>query len=224
MGPLTAIRIPLAWFLLAMTVLAATGIVWLIASRNSAPSNAVLIQSVPVTTSPNPQAAVVPTTPPTMPSPQVLVVYISGEVVKPGVYTLPNGSRVGDVVAVAGGFTEEANREGINLAARVSDEQHISVPRVGEETEAVTGNPTSGAGETNGNGSNAGTSPGKVNINTATAKELEALPGIGEVLAQRIIAEREANGPFKSVDDLIRVPGIKEGIIAQLRDLVTVGP
>jgi competence protein ComEA len=63
-----------------------------------------------------------------------------------------------------------------------------------------------------------------VNINTANAHALEELPGIGEVLAARIVADRQANGPFKTVDDLARVPGIKEHVISQLRDLVTVGP
>jgi competence protein ComEA len=160
--------------------------------------------------------------------PQALVVYVSGEVTAPGVYTLPVGSRVADGVAASGGFTDQANREGINLAARLNDEQHISVPRLGEVVQEPEVAPSTEAQEDPGIPSGAGTpqrtSSGKININTATAKELEQLPGIGEVLAHRIVTDREANGPFKTVDDLMRVPGIKEGLMSKLRDLVMVGP
>jgi competence protein ComEA len=220
-------RIPIAWFLLAVIFLAAVGILWLIASKGTTTSNAVLIYSAtdadsPATTSVPTQAANL------IPTPQALVVYVSGEVVTPGVYTLPLGSRVADAVAASGGFTDKANREGINLAARVGDEQHISVPRLGETTGAQVSNTPGGTSEaggiTTGEPTAVVAAPGKININTASAGQLVELPGIGEVLAQRIITEREANGPFKSVDDLVRVPGIKEGIIAQLRDFATVGP
>ncbi|MDQ3930597.1 MAG: ComEA family DNA-binding protein [Chloroflexota bacterium] len=231
-------RIPIAWFLLALIVLAAGGIAWLIISRGTTPANAVLIASVP---SPQPERTAVslgvlsPGTPVTTkstasPAPiaQTLVVYVSGEVTTPGVYTLPMGSRVADAVAAAGGFTEQANREGINLAARVNDEQHISVPKLGQKMEEPTVVPSATteavAGDASTTPSPTGAPGGKVNINTASAKELEALPGIGEVLAKRIVADREANGPFKTVDDLMRVPGIKEGVMSQLRNLVTVGP
>jgi competence protein ComEA len=162
-------------------------------------------------------------------------VYVSGEVISPGVYTLPIGSRVADAVAASGGFTREANREGINLAARVSDEQHISVPRTGEPVQATEGDAqgqggapdnrvTGGEASPSAQPTAAGVTPLKVNINTANAEALEELPGIGEVLASRIVADRQANGPFKTVDDLARVPGIKEHVISQLRDLVTTGP
>jgi competence protein ComEA len=172
---------------------------------------------------------------PTQPTPQALVVYVSGEVISPGVYTLSFGSRLADAVAASGGFTEDANREGINLAARVADEQHISVPRTGEPVQTNDGE-TKGQGGAPGASVTgdeappspqpgvAGAPPPRVNINTANAQALEELPGIGEVLAARIINDREANGPFQSVDDLARVPGIKEHVISQLRDLVTVGP
>ncbi|HEX8600358.1 MAG TPA: ComEA family DNA-binding protein [Chloroflexia bacterium] len=231
-------RIPLAWFLLVLILTAAGGIVWLIAVRGSAPSNAVLIAGVPtyaperspVSLGVMSQASSVATsqTAPTATAPQALVIYVSGEVTAPGVYTLPVGSRVADAVAASGGFTDQANREGINLAARLSDEQHISVPRIGEVAQESTVVPTVSAQEETEGPLDTATPPGaftgKVNINTATAKELETLPGIGEVLSKRIVADREAYGPFKTVDDLMRVPGIKEGLMSQLRDLVTVGP
>lgn len=244
MKTLLAKRIPIAWSLLALIVLGAAGILWLLAARASAPANAVLISSAPTHT---PTAEVgmpeattqaggaAPTSAPTQPTPQALVVYVSGEVVSPGVYTLPLGSRLADAVAASGGFTESANREGINLAARVADEQHISVPRAGEPVQAAE-DETKGQGGAPGasvTGDEAppspqpavtGAPPLRVNINTANAQALEELPGIGEVLAARIINDRQANGPFKTVDDLARVPGIKEHVISQLRDLVTVGP
>jgi competence protein ComEA len=108
----------------------------------------------------------------------------------------------------------------------LSDEQHISVPRLGEVVQELVVTP-SGVAEADGSSASATpqrTPSGKTNINTATAKELEQLPGIGEVLANRIVTNREANGPFKTVDDLMRVPGIKEGLMSKLRDLVMVGP
>ncbi|MEA2573506.1 MAG: competence protein ComEA [Chloroflexia bacterium] len=233
MRTLLAIRIPLAWFLLAMTLVAAAGLVWLIATKGSTPTNAVLIAGPPTSsaaavsiskTSGTPVAQTVPVPE----QPQAIVVYVSGEVTAPGVYTLPVGSRVADAVAAAGGFSDQANQEGINLAARLSDEQHISIPRVGATVVATTPDTVGATVEAKNTPSvtptHANAPAGKVNINTATAKELEALPGIGTVLAERIVVEREANGPFKTVDDLMRVPGIKEGIMSQLRDLVTVGP
>jgi competence protein ComEA len=238
MRTLLDMRIPLAWFMLALIMVAAGGIVWLIAVRGSAPANAVLIASVP---SPSLERTPVSLgvlshdsslgprdTATAATTPQALVIYVSGEVTAPGVYTLPVGSRVADAVAASGGFTEQANREGINLAARLSDEQHISVPRLGEVVQASTMAPTVASEAEIKVPLDPATPPSapasKVNINTATAKELEALPGIGEVLSKRIVADREASGPFKVVDDLMRVPGIKDGLMSQLRDLVTVGP
>jgi competence protein ComEA len=240
MNTLLAKRIPVAWFLLGMIVLAAAGIVWLIIARGATPGNAVLIYSAApseatgetVSQQAGTQSAeVVPTIAPT---PPILSVYVSGEVLEPGVYTLPAGARIGDAVAASGGFTSRANPGGINLAARLQDEQHITVPRVGEtvEAEAANGPSTGGASESASNGESTPghpfaspvTSVRKVNINTASASELEALPGIGEVLSRRIVADREAHGPFKTVDDLMRVPGIKQGLMSGLRDLVTVGP
>lgn len=238
MRTLLDMRIPLAWFMLALILVAAGGIVWLVAVRGSTPANAVLISSV---ASPAPKGTPVslgvlsddsPPAPsntvPAATTPPALVIYVSGEVTAPGVYTLPVGSRVADAVTASGGFTEEADREGINLAARLSDEQHISIPKVGEVVQASTTTPTVVSQADKDVPGDTATPPsaptGKVNINTASAEELEALPGIGEVLSKRIVADREANGPFKVVDDLMRVPGIKEGLMSQLRDLVTVGP
>ncbi len=170
--------------------------------------------------------------PPQSTSAQMIAVYVSGDVAKPGVYTLPEGSRVNDALAAAGGALPDADLEQINLAQKLADADHISVLKVGEPARATTSavqttgpSPTSPAGAPPGAGASTKGTPGtKINLNTATAQELELVPGIGPVTAQRIITDREQNGPYTSVDNLTRVPGIKAGILAKIRDYLTVGP
>lgn len=143
-----------------------------------------------------------------------IVVYISGAVAAPGVYTLPAGSRVTNGVEAAGGLTPEAQSSLINLASTLSDGEHIHIPAQGEDVPAI--DSSAGAGV-------AGGSPGKININTASATQLEELPGIGPSLSQTIIAWREDNGRFTSPEDLLEVSGIGQAKYAKLKDLVTVG-
>lgn len=133
-------------------------------------------------------------------------VYITGAVAQPGVYAATSGERVGDVVARAGGLTSEADPVAINLARRTRDEMHIHVPSKGDTPQASTSSAAPSALR-------------PININTATQKELEALPGIGEVTARRIIASREADGAFANVDELRRA-GVRESVIEQIRSLV----
>jgi competence protein ComEA len=182
------------------------------------------------------------------PTPIMISVYVSGAVVKPGVYSVPDGSRVESAVSAAGGPLPDADLDQINLAAKLTDEAHITVYHKGEAPVAdagvlsldgaTPGSPTaqvqatprptrSQVAQTPARPTNVPPKPTprvKININTATAVELEQIPGIGPALAQRIITDRETNGPFKSVEDLTRVSGIKEGILAKLRNYVTVGP
>ncbi len=132
-----------------------------------------------------------------------LTVYVSGGVVVPGVYTAPGGSRVADFIELAGGFVADADPNAVNLAALVDDGAHVIVPLQGE-TPAV---PASGS-----------ESSGLVNLNTAGVDQLDELPGIGPVMAENIVAWREENGPFSSVEDLLSVPGIGESKLAKLRD------
>ncbi|MEA3459697.1 MAG: helix-hairpin-helix domain-containing protein, partial [Chloroflexota bacterium] len=134
-----------------------------------------------------------------------------GAVANPDVYTLPPESTIKDAVQAAGGPTEKADLNRINLAQRVHDEEHIYVPEVGEERLPVTSQPSS-----------PGRVGGKVNINTATAEELETLPGIGPAFAQRIIEYRQEKGPFASIEDIEKVKGIGEATFEKLRDLITV--
>jgi len=137
-----------------------------------------------------------------------LYVHVSGAVRAPGLYVLPQGARVVDAIAAAGGFAEDADRDAVNLARIVTDGEQLPVPRVGEAPAAEAG---AGAG-----------ADGRLNLNTADAAQLEELPRIGPALADRIIAWRDDNGRFTSVDDLLAVPGIGDKMLSSLRDLVTV--
>ncbi|HJV04553.1 MAG TPA: ComEA family DNA-binding protein [Actinomycetota bacterium] len=147
------------------------------------------------------------------PSPATLFVHVAGWVRRPGVYELREGDRVIDAIERAGGPKKGADLGGLNLAALLVDAQQVLVPRAAP------------AGVPAGTVPPAGESPGAptlVNVNVATAEELETLPGIGEVLAAAIIQYREEHGPFTSVDQLVEVSGIGEVTLEEIRDLVTV--
>jgi competence protein ComEA len=152
-----------------------------------------------------------------------IVVDVVGAVRAPGVVSLRADARVVDAIRAAGGPSAGADLVRLNLAAKVADGARVAVPRLGEpppavDPSAVTGGATPGDATAGASGAAAG----PINVNTATADELEALPGIGPTLAAAIVQERDRNGPFRSVDELTRVPGIGEGRLAQLHDLVTV--
>jgi competence protein ComEA len=136
-----------------------------------------------------------------------IVVDIVGAVRHAGLYRLPEGARVADAVSRAGGPTAKADIALVNLAAPLADGQQVVVPR----RVAVGGG---AAGATSASGA-------KVSLAGATVDDLDALPGIGPVTAQKIVDWRQAHGPFRSVDDLDAIPGIGPGRITQLRDLVT---
>jgi competence protein ComEA len=134
-----------------------------------------------------------------------LVVYVSGSVARPGLVTIAAGSRVADAIAAAGGALRTANLAGLNLAASVRDAEHVHVPDIATPDVAP---------------HVVGTGPAGVDLNAADAAALEALPGVGPVLAERIVAHRTEYGPFTTVEDLLDVPGIGEAKLAQLRDSV----
>lgn len=136
-----------------------------------------------------------------------LVVHVAGAVRQPGLYTLEEGSRVDDAIARAGGAKPKAALELVNLAAPVADGQQIVVPS----------RAAGGAGGGSPGGAVAG---GKVQLNSATLEQLDALPGIGPVTAQKILDYREQKGAFQSVDELDAVPGIGPARLEQLRELV----
>lgn len=145
-----------------------------------------------------------------------LLVHVAGAVGAPGVVSLPEGARVVDAIEAAGGAREDADTDQLNLARPVVDGEQVRVPVVGEVLEAASPGPQASSTASGGSGA------GPINVNTATASELEALPGIGPALAERIVSHREANGPFKSLDDLTDVPGIGKAKLEALRTEATV--
>ena len=149
-------------------------------------------------------------------------VHVVGAVRHPGLYALRAESRVNDAIDAAGGFMGDAAPEGVNLARKLSDGEQLVVPTADELAKAGAGGAsTGGAGAGSGAG---GATPANtpVDINTATAEQLDALPGIGPATATKIVADRQANGPFKSIDDLGRVAGIGPKKLEDMRALIVV--
>lgn len=154
-----------------------------------------------------------------------IVVHAAGAVARPGLERLAGGSRVADLLEAAGGPTPDADLDRLNLAAPLADGQRLYVPRIGE-TAPTPVSPQGGSGAVTGGGSDGGGSgapAGPVDLNSATAAELETLPGIGPATSAAIIDHRERNGPFRQVDDLLDVRGIGPAKLEGLRDLVTAG-
>ncbi len=168
------------------------------------------------------------------PSPPV--VHVAGAVAKPGLYTLKPGSRVADAIGAAGGEAKDADLEQINLAARLQDGSQLFVPKRGEppassgpEQEGpYAGGPSidspyksARAAPKSGGGSSSKTpAEGSINLNTASASELDRLPGVGPVIAQEILRYRKVHGGFTSVDELLAVKGIGPKKLAAMRKFV----
>jgi competence protein ComEA len=153
-----------------------------------------------------------------------IIVHVAGQVVTPGVFHLAVGARVVDAIELAGGLAPAADADVINLASPLADGQRIYVPMVGQVPPPVvagTGGVSPPAGSVSGAGTT-GSSGGPVAINSATAEELDSLPGVGPATAAAIIAHRDQHGPFSSVEQLGDVRGIGPAKLEALRDLVTV--
>lgn len=175
--------------LLAIPILAAVGVGFGVLSRPAPPPPVVEVVE------PAPEPTVAP----------VVVVDVTGAVVRPGVVTLPAGSRVIDALLAAGGMAAEADADAVNRAAPLRDGGRVHVPRVGETPPA---------------GSIGTASETRIDINRATAAELDSLPGIGEVTAAKIIRAREER-PFQTVDELQTRGLLSARVLADIRDLVT---
>lgn len=192
---------------------------WLATMRNRmqpAPIEIVPAQAEPTT------APIASPPPPTV---GPMHVFVSGAVVHPAVYELPPGSIIDDAVRAAGGFAQDADPAAVNLAQPAADGMQVHVPLLVEAI--ATPPPISlppGADPTTAVRMGGITIGGLVNINTATQTDLEMLPGIGPATAANIIAHREANGPFATIEAIMDVPGIGEGKFEAMKDLITVGP
>jgi competence protein ComEA len=151
------------------------------------------------------------------PTSEPIVVYVTGSVQRPGVYTLPRDSRLVNLVQEAGGFLEGTDLNQINLAEALKDEQRVVIPgltavptpilTINDKGLLVTPTPFAGT---------------KININTADVTLLDTLPGIGPSTAQKIVEYREANGLFKRVEDLLKIPGIGPSTLEKIQGMITV--
>jgi competence protein ComEA len=149
-----------------------------------------------------------------VPTEKPIVVHITGAVPRPGVYALPQGARVQDVISAAGGFLAEAQKTDINLAALLADGQKLDIPYMeGASPVIVTPGVEVITNTTE-----------LIDINTASIAELDTLPGIGPSTAQKIIDYREQHGPFLAIEDIVNVPTIGPVTYEKLKDLITVGP
>jgi competence protein ComEA len=197
----------LRW-LLTLMVLGASGLALLLWWRAAPASDATALLPAPA-----PLSTVLANEPRTSMRPE-LGVDVIGAIQRPDLYYLPEGARVADAIKAAGGFAPDADREAVNLAARLRDEQQVRVPRVGDsQVVARDVEPTGDA-----------RIGGQLDLNLADAAALEALPGVGPTIASRIIDYRKAHGPFRSVDQLDEISGIGAETLAELRNLVTVVP
>ena len=155
-------------------------------------------------------------------SPQMMV-HVDGAVKSPGLYALQMvNPRVNDAIQIAGGLTEDANSQGINLASPIEDGQKIYIPRKGEEAPPEISRPDQNKATSSKQTDKKGDKKTVVDINRATVEEFTKLQGVGEGLAKRIVADRQKNGPFKTTEDLMRVSGIGQKKFDQLKDNIRV--
>ena len=210
---------------LAAAVLLLTA-AWMLVGRGDQPQENLAVQIISPTDLPDPShTTAAPDPAPDQssdPAPDQtgIAVYVTGSVVNPGVYSVAADQRLKDVLDLAGGPTEDADLNRINLAAYVSDAAHYKIPSVNEPSDDVVREPVTGEAQNEVVGGSCDT---PVNINTASAKCLESLPGIGGVRAASIVDYREQVGLFASVGDITAVSGIGDGTYRRIENMITVG-
>jgi competence protein ComEA len=179
------------------------------------------IEILPAEATATPAATATPLPAPTE-TPAPVRVYITGAVARSDVYFLPAGSIVKDVIAAAGGLTAEADPVRVNQALELKDQQHIHIPKLGEENPpppVQDGSASSGQVDT---AKPAVETGALINLNTASLEQLDQLPGVGPAIAQRIIDYREQVGGFKTIEEITEVSGIGEATFNKVKDLITV--
>jgi competence protein ComEA len=198
------------WALAALAAVSLLAAAFLVSRQAPvAPSPALVLTTV------TPVARSFPTRQPT---PRDIAVYVSGAVATPGVYTLRPGSRAQDALAAAGGPVDDADLDHVNLAAPLSDGEQVAVPHQGDPPPVATGGRAAAGAR--------GPTPTPqgvwlLNVNTASAGDFQALPGIGQVTADRLVAYRQQNGPYASLDDLVKA-GLHKTELARIRSRLTV--
>lgn len=160
---------------------------------------------------------------PTESEPKTAFVHVGGAVCAPGLYELAEGSRVQQAISMAGGFTETANTDALNLARQVTDGEQIIVPEQQAAGESQGSGSSTSSGASSSVSASSTSATDKVNINTATSEMLQTLKGIGPSMAQKIIDDRTANGPYKTIEDLKRVSGIGDKKFAAISANICVG-
>lgn len=158
------------------------------------------------------------------PTPPPVIVHVTGAVAQPGVYTLSGECRVQDALQAAGGLLPQADAQSLNLAAFIKDGERIWIPYQSQAEEPS----QSPAGTYDSSKDSSGQLPVEsptmlIDINRASQEELESLPGIGPVTAQKIIADREENGPFSKIEDIERVSGIGPAKFGKIKEFITAG-
>lgn len=193
--------------------------------------SALLVESVvPIASGAGTQVSLSP-----VPAPLTVKVHVAGAVVRPGVYELSSSARVVDAVKAAGGATARADLERINLAQTLVDTEQVFVPMRNSSSPKATTSPrlkpvrttvpapSIPAGAAPNASITSGSNPARVDINSATSDQLDALPGVGPATAKAIISHRTRKGPFAKVEDLLNVPGIGPAKVAALREFVVAG-
>ncbi len=182
------------------------------------------VQPAPIVIHPAPTA--LPPDPTATPGP--ISVFVNGAVLAPGVYEMPLESRVNDAILLAGGFSAEAYRDGVNMAQPLFDGAQVYVSTLAQSAEieqTLVAGPVQNQPAASSNGTNTGISQGNgiIDLNTASRADLETIPGIGPATAQSIISYREDNGPFRDIEEVMNVSGIGEGKFDQMKEYLSIG-